>query len=54
MRRWWLVAAALLVAVAGAAVWSGWTHSDDPTGPPALSLRDVIRQRGGAPGSVPP
>ena len=53
---WWVVLAVLIFAgVVAAAVWSGWSHSDDPSaGPPPISLSDVIRSRGGAPGSAPP
>ena len=53
---WWIVFAVLVfVGVGAAAVWSGWRSSNDPvTGPAPVTLRDVIRSRGGAPGSVPP
>ena len=54
MFSWWIVVTALIFSgVAISAVWSGWSHSDDPiAGPAPITLRDVVRSRGAAPGSV--
>ena len=52
---WWILVAVLLFAgVAATAVWRGWSQSNDAlAGPAPITLRDVIRSRGGGLGSKP-